>query len=50
MNMQTIQMMILLLDSFIKLAPWRFVTEMTDRAGYDASEAGLASLKTLAEK
>jgi hypothetical protein len=27
MNMQTIQIMILLLDSFIKLAPWRIVTK-----------------------
>jgi hypothetical protein len=27
MNTQTIQIMILLLDGFIKLAPWRNVTE-----------------------
>jgi hypothetical protein len=31
MNMQTIQIMILLLDGFIKLAPWRIVTETMDR-------------------
>ena len=41
MNMQTIQIMILLLDSFIKLAPWRVVTETMDRIGCSASE-GLA--------
>jgi hypothetical protein len=41
MNMQTIQIMILLLDSFIKLAPWRIVTETMDRIGCSASE-GLA--------
>ena len=34
MNMQTIQIMILLLDGFIKLAPRRTVTEGTDRFGY----------------
>jgi hypothetical protein len=47
MNMQTIQIMILLLDSFIKLAPWRTVTETMDRIGCGAS---LASLKKLADK
>jgi hypothetical protein len=31
MNMQTIQITILLLDSFIKLAPWRFITGAMDR-------------------
>jgi hypothetical protein len=31
MNMQTIQIMILLLDNFIKLAPWRLVTEAIRR-------------------
>jgi len=41
MNMQSIQMMILLLDGFIKLAPWRIVTEALDRIGCGASE-GLA--------
>ena len=39
MNMQTIQIMILLLDGFIKLAPWRIVTETMDRAGYGAGES-----------
>ena len=39
MNMQTIQIMILLLDSCIKLAPWRIVTETVDRIGYSASES-----------
>ena len=39
MNMQTIQIMILLLDGFIKLAPWRTVTETMDRIGYAASES-----------
>ena len=38
MNMQAIQIMILLLDSFIKLAPWRIVTEAMDRIGCSASE------------
>ena len=31
--------MILLLDGFIKLAPWRTVTETMDRIGYAASES-----------
>ena len=31
MNMQTIQLTILLLDGFIRLAPWRTVTETTTR-------------------
>lgn len=44
MNMQTIQIMILLLDSFIKLAPWRIVTETLDRIGCDASESLARSL------
>jgi hypothetical protein len=39
MNMQTIQIMILLFDGFIKLAPWRTVTETMDRIGYAASES-----------
>src|SRR5580700_8775953 len=37
MNMQTIQIMILLLDGFIKLAPWRIVMEAMDRIGYVAA-------------
>jgi hypothetical protein len=36
MNMQSIQITILLLDSFIKLAPWRIVTEAMDRIGCGA--------------
>jgi hypothetical protein len=39
MNMQTIQIMILLLDGFIKLAPWRIVTETMDRIGSVAVRA-----------
>ena len=31
MNLQTIQMMMLLLQCFIQLAPWRIVTETLDR-------------------
>jgi hypothetical protein len=41
MNMQTIQIAILLLDTFIKLAPWRTVTEAMGRIGRVSSE-GLA--------
>jgi|ERR1700690_315956 hypothetical protein len=44
MNMQTIQIMILLLDSFIKLVPWRIVTETMDRIGCGASESLARSL------
>lgn len=39
MNMQTIQIMILLADSFIKLAPWRIVTEAMDRIGCSACDS-----------
>jgi hypothetical protein len=42
MNMQTIQIMILLLDGFIKMEPWRIVIEAMDRIGHGASE-GLSS-------
>ena len=38
MNMQTIQIVILLLDGVVRLAPWRIVTETMDRIGYGASE------------
>ena len=48
MNMQTIQIMILLLDSFIKLAPWRIVTETMDRIGCSASENLARSLVVIA--
>lgn len=44
MNMQTIQIMILLVDSFIKLAPWRIVTETMDRIGCCAGESLARSL------
>jgi hypothetical protein len=47
MNMQTIQIAILLLDSFIKLAPWRIVAETIDRIGCGAD---LVNLKKIAEK
>jgi hypothetical protein len=39
MNMQTIQILFLLIDSIIKLAPWRIVTEAMDRIGHGASES-----------
>jgi hypothetical protein len=48
MNMQTIQIMVLLLDSFIKLAPWRIVTETMDRIGCSASESLARSLVVIA--
>ena len=48
MNMQTIQIMILLLDGFIKLAPWRIVTETMDRIGYGASESLARNLGVIA--
>jgi hypothetical protein len=41
MNMQNIQTLFLLVDTIIKLAPWRIVTETMQRIGYGASE-GLA--------
>jgi hypothetical protein len=44
MNVQTIQIMILLLDSCIKLAPWRIVTETMDRIDCSASESLARSL------
>ena len=39
MNMQTFQIMILLLDAFIKLAPWRVVTEAMGRIRYEFCES-----------
>jgi hypothetical protein len=44
MNMQNIQILFLLIDSVIKLAPWRLVTETMQRIGYDASESLARSL------
>jgi Na+-transporting NADH:ubiquinone oxidoreductase subunit NqrE len=41
MNLQNIQILFLLLDSVIMLAPWRIVTKMVDRIGY-AVGRGLA--------
>ncbi len=48
MNMQTIQILFLLLDSVIKLAPWRVVTEPLERIGYGASESLARSLGVVA--
>jgi hypothetical protein len=48
MNIQTIQILFLLLDSIIKLAPWRIVTETMDRIGYGASESLARSLDVIA--
>ena len=36
MNLQNIQILFLLLDSAIMLAPWRIVTKAVDRIGYAA--------------
>jgi hypothetical protein len=48
MNMQNIQILFLLLDHFIKLAPWRIVTETTGRIGYAMSENLVRSLGVIA--
>ena len=45
MNMQTIQITILLLDGFIKLAPWRIVTQAIGRIGYDSGMSLAYSLR-----
>ena len=44
MNVQNIQILFLLFDNVIKLAPWRIVTETMQRIGYDASESLARSL------
>ena len=44
MNMQNIQILFLLFDSVIKLAPWRIVTETMQRIGYGARESLARSL------
>jgi hypothetical protein len=44
MNMQNIQILFLLVDTVIKLAPWRIVTETMQRIGYDANESLARSL------
>ena len=48
MNMQTIQILLLLLDGIVKLAPWRIVTETMDRIGYGASESLARSFGAIA--
>ncbi len=48
MNMQTIQILLLLIDSIIKLAPWRIVTQTMDRIGYGAGESLARSLGVIA--
>jgi hypothetical protein len=48
MNMQTIQLLFLLLDSVIKLAPWRMVTETMERIGHGAGESLARSLGVVA--
>jgi hypothetical protein len=48
MNMQTIHIMILLLDGFIKMEPWRIVTDAIDRIGYGASESLARSVGVIA--
>lgn len=48
MNLQTIQILFLLIDSIIKLAPWRIVTEAMDRIGHGASESLARSLGVIA--
>jgi hypothetical protein len=48
MSVQNIQILFLLFDSIIELAPWRIVTEMMQRIGYDASESLARSLRTIA--
>jgi DoxX-like family len=48
MNMQNIQMLFLLFDTVIKLAPWRIVTETMQRIGYDMRESLVRSLGAVA--
>jgi hypothetical protein len=49
MNMQTIQIMILLLDGFVKLAAWRIVVEMMERID-DGLRNGRSSLLKVKRK
>jgi hypothetical protein len=44
MNLQNIQILFLLLDSVIMLAPWRIVTRAVDRIGYAAGRRLARSL------
>ncbi len=48
MNLQNIQILCLLLDSFIMLAPWRIVTKAVDRIGYAAGRGLARSLGIVA--
>ena len=48
MNMQTIQILFLLFDGVIKLAPWRTVTEAMERIGYGANESLARNLSLIA--
>jgi DoxX-like family len=48
MNMQNIQILFLLFDNVIKLAPWRIVTETMQRIGYGAREGLAQSLGIVA--
>jgi DoxX-like family len=48
MNMQNIQILFLLFDNVIKLAPWRIVTETMQRIGYGVREGLARSLGVLA--
>jgi hypothetical protein len=53
MNLQNIQILFLLLDSVVMLAPWRIVTKAVDRIGYAAGggfaqSLGLRSLAIIA--
>lgn len=44
MNLQNIQILFLLLDSVIMLAPWRIVTKAVDRIGYTVGRGFARSL------
>ena len=48
MNLQNIQILFLLLDSVIMLAPWRIVTRAVDRIGYAAGRRLVRSLAIIA--
>ena len=48
MNMQAFQISFLLVDSVIKLASWRMVTEMMGRIGYGVSESLARGLGAIA--
>jgi len=48
MNMQTIQILFLLVDGIVKLAPWRVVTETMERIGDGADQSLARSLSVIA--